>query len=727
MKKVALAVLMLLVVSTLPMVSSEPWIKVFEGRVKVGESLVIGNYTIEVTLEKPTMEPCAIVYRGKDILDIARQYEVKTTGDLRVVVGSHDSSRDDVLLLVYYKSTEVRELKPSPGGVFSVNGYRVKVVSSAENEVVLDINGSRLSVGSNSTRTYESLAFAYNNSILKVYAVTVKPTLEANGDYEVYYPFNEVTLPPSGEADIPITVHNTRNEELTLLVNVLEFPKGWKVTVVGGNGYAVGSINVQPGGSTTLTLHVEVPDSYEGTGSVVVTVGDHVVTLKISVVAEGSLKVDVPVTVVEVEAGETVEFPVKITGGKAQLVSLSVDGMPSGWSAYFLLGDKRVRTLSLDGAVQVFLVVEVPRNASVGNHWVDFSVGGNEKRVGIYVYKTHRGEPGEIEVTVRDEEGNAVKGAKIVAGDKKILTDAYGKAKLKVPPGKYELRVEKEGYEGTTEALSIDDGEKKSLEVTLTKLPYYFQVEGEGDTLTVSTGSVGSYSLTIKNLGKNEDTYSLSVRGLPEEWSVEFYYAQSPVRSVRINPGESKDVTLRIIPPYNALPGDHNLTVVIRGSDGEKTVELLVKLIGEYEFHMYPDNPVVSIKAGREGVTYVSLDNTGTAPVTNVKFEVSTPQGWEVRVVPEVVPELGSMYISRPSGSEVISSTQRITLTIKVPKTTPAGTYQITITGKGDQAQASTQITVRVTQSSKSAYIGVLILILTFGVVIWMMRRVGRR
>ncbi|MDK2782942.1 MAG: hypothetical protein PWQ32_531, partial [Thermococcaceae archaeon] len=43
------------------------------------------------------------------------------------------------------------------------------------------------------------------------------------------------------------------------------------------------------------------------------------------------------------------------------------------------------------------------------------------------------------------------------------------------------------------------------------------------------------------------------------------------------------------------------------------------------------------------------------------------------------------------------------------------------------QAQASTQITVRVTQSSNTAYIGILILVLTFGAVIWMMRRVGRR
>jgi uncharacterized membrane protein len=143
---------------------------------------------------------------------------------------------------------------------------------------------------------------------------------------------------------------------------------------------------------------------------------------------------------------------------------------------------------------------------------------------------------------------------------------------------------------------------------------------------------------------------------------------------------------------------------------------------------MYPETPMLSIKADREGIAYLSLENTGTAPITNIKFEVSAPQGWDVKVTPQVIPELGSLYFEEGNVGERTSEPKnRLTVTIKVPETTPAGTYQITITGKGDQAQASTQITVRVTQSSNTAYIGILILVLTFGAVIWMMRRVGRR
>ena len=144
---------------------------------------------------------------------------------------------------------------------------------------------------------------------------------------------------------------------------------------------------------------------------------------------------------------------------------------------------------------------------------------------------------------------------------------------------------------------------------------------------------------------------------------------------------------------------------------------------------MYPETPTVSVKPGKEGLAYVSLENIGTAPITNIKFEISAPKGWDVKVTPQVIPELRSPYYLEKGGMAAQPGRirERLTITIKIPETTPAGTYQITITGKGDQAQANTQITVRVTQSSSSAYIGVLILIVAFGGLILMMRRMGRR
>ena len=52
MKKTAFLVVFLFLLSSFPYTNAQPWITVFEGRVKIGETLIVGEYQIKVTLEK---------------------------------------------------------------------------------------------------------------------------------------------------------------------------------------------------------------------------------------------------------------------------------------------------------------------------------------------------------------------------------------------------------------------------------------------------------------------------------------------------------------------------------------------------------------------------------------------------------------------------------------------------------------------------------------------------
>jgi uncharacterized membrane protein len=110
--------------------------------------------------------------------------------------------------------------------------------------------------------------------------------------------------------------------------------------------------------------------------------------------------------------------------------------------------------------------------------------------------------------------------------------------------------------------------------------------------------------------------------------------------------------------------------------------------------------------------------------VTNVKITAQAPNGWEVEAVPSTIPRVGP---TREGNMIVSEGPTNVELRIKVPKSAPAGTYTITVTATGDQAKAETVITVRVTQGSSSTYIGIVLLVVVFGIVIWLMRRVGRR
>ncbi|WP_087037323.1 NEW3 domain-containing protein [Thermococcus litoralis] len=730
MKKWASLIIFVLLLSSFPFMSAQPWVTVFEGRVKIGESLIVGEYKIYLTLEKNEMKPYAIIYEDKEIKKIVGQGNLTEVGSIRVVLGSYNAENEDVFVALQYKPPLTKEITPKNGASFEVGDYALKVIESGNESVLLSINGDEVEVKAKSVRVYDKLALEYTEEVLKVYLANIQVKREERKDYELYYPFKGLKVKTRDEVQIPITVHNNGNEELKLQLRVLSKPFGWEVKFLDESGrYEVDEIALNPKSSSTLTLFIKIPENAKGTKEIRFAVGEEIGEITIDVVRDEVVDIAIPLLNVESEAGQNITFPITLRDrGEEKVVKLEVTEKPASWDAYFLMGNQRVRSFLLEGEQEITLFVKIPRNAELGEHRIKFSVNGIEKNVSIFVYKTYKGEPAKVSVTVKDEEGNFVKKAKIIIGNKTAFTDSYGKANMELKPGEYKVLIEKEGYETVEEDVTLEDGEEKTLEITLTKLPYYFELEGSGDTVAVTAGSIGSYTMSIKNLGKEEDSYLLSTFDVPEGWSAEFYYAESPMRKIKINPGESKEVTLRIVPPFNAQPGEYNLTIAVDSSSGlEKRINLVVKLIGEYKFEMYPETPMVNIKAGKEGIAYLSLENTGTAPITNIKFEVSAPQGWDVKVTPQVIPELRSLYFEEGGVRGISGSENRLTVTIKVPETTPAGTYQITITGKGDQAQASTQITVRVTQSSNTAYIGILVLVLTFGAVIWMMRRVGRR
>lgn len=730
MKKAVFALIVILLASALPVGVSQPWITVFEGKVKIGETLILGDYQVRVTQEKGTLKPYAIIYKGENIKDVAELKDIIEADEVRIIPGSFNEETKEVFIVLQYEPGLSKEVTPERGLSFEVGDYSVRVIDSSNESVSLSINGAKIEVKENSSRIYDRLAFVYNDGILRVYHAGVQVKLEGKKDYEIYYPFEGLKVEAGARVQIPVSVMNNGNGDLNLPLKIISKPLGWDVKLLEG-GIWVSEIRLKAGGSANLLLQINIPMGAKGKNSVSFAIGDEVGKITLDVIEKQGLEVKTPLLGIEAEAGNSVSFPIELTNnGDEKSIELEIKEKPPNWDAYFSLDGQRIRSFLLEKSGQITLVVKTPRNAELGSHLIKVAINNETYSFSIFIYKTHKGEPAKLTLEVKDEEGKPVKGAKIYAGNKTAVTDSYGKAEIEVKAGKHEIGVKKEGYEESKEEVQVEDGEEKSVEVRLYRLPYYFTAEGEGDTIGVTTGSTGTYTLTVRNLGKEDDVYSFSVLGLPAEWSYEFYYTQSPIKSVKIASGESRDVALRIVPAFNAQPGEYNATIIVKSSSGmEKRISLAVKLMGEYRFEMYPETPMVGIKAGKEGVAYVSLENTGTAPITNIKFEASAPQGWEVKIVPQTIPELRSSYAGVKGGVRVISSSgqNRLTVNIKVPKTTPAGTYQITITGKGDQAQASTQITVRVTQSSKSAYLGIIILVVAFGFVIWLMRRVGRR
>ncbi|AIF68983.1 hypothetical protein PAP_02810 [Palaeococcus pacificus DY20341] len=733
MKKAVFALIVLLLASTIPFSTSQPWVEVFEGKVKIGETLIVGGYQIKITQgytnNSQVPETYAIIYKGEQIKEVAKLgFNPIEVENVRIIPGSFNDETQEIFIVLQYKPSLVKEITPKEGVSFSVNDYSIEVIASSNESVSLSINGNEISIGNNSSRVYDRLAFEYNEGILKVYSADVQVKREEMRDYEIYYPFGSLKVEAGDKVQIPITVINNGVEDITLGLRIISKPLGWSAKLLeAGSNYEISEISLKAKTSTNLILLIEIPEDAEGLNIIRFAVGDEVGEVKLDVAGKEGLEVKTPILALETEAGQAVSFPIQfINYGDEKIVELEITEKPSDWNAYFTLNNQRIKSFLLDKSEQVNLIVEPPRNAELGEHEIKFLVNGVEHSVSVYIYKTHKGEKATLKISVLDDESKPIASAEVLIGNEKYLTDAQGTLEVELNPGDYMVEVKKEGFISHKEEISLSDGEEKSLIIRLTRVSYYFTAEIESDHLTVQFEYQIPYAVTLVNLGKLEDTYSLELKGLPSDWAYMFLkdtQSNIQVQSIKLDSEESRTVYLKIIPSYNAEPGTYNATLIITSSSGIKYERRLeIELVGSYELSVSLTSYQLSIKAGDESSTTMLLNNYGSAPITNINIEAEAPEGWEVEVVPSKIAKLESNRKGLVGGGS-----NEVLLRIKVPETTPAGEYRVTIRVKSDQAEWEDSLRVRVRQSSSSTYIGILILIAAFGGLILMMRRIGRR
>ncbi|WP_297089962.1 NEW3 domain-containing protein [Thermococcus sp.] len=708
MRKLFGILLSLVLLSSL--VAAQPYVTVFEGRITTGQTLAVGNYTITV-VQAADGSHYLMLRNGSRILELkpfAFGTEIERDG-LKILLGSYTPQGGFVVVSV--KPDFITSLKPEVGAKASFNGNVVEVTAVGNKTVDVSVNGVARTLEVNGSAVVDLIALEYDGKEIKVYAASpVSETLSLN--YVVFYPYGKIRV--SGPVDIPITITSSSNSEMSLNLTVISMPKGWKASFLYG-GVEVEEITLPPMGSVTVTLHVEAT----GSGTVKFSVGSLPGSIEIE--ARG-VEVSIPYLALDVEAGQVLTIPVTFTGSGT--VDFEPKDIPAGWNMYLTTGEYRLRSFTVSGTLAASLVIEVPRNATLGNHRLSFIVNGREYGLVINIYKTYLGEPAKLTVILTDESGNPVKGW-VSVGGRNVTTSPTGAAALELPSGKYKLVAGAPGAVPKEETIELGDGEEKSIQITLSRAPYYFEAELQNDALTVQAGGSASTEVRITNLGSNEDEYRITLEGLEPGWSYVISQDPSgatPVGTIKVGPGESTSAYLVVIAPFNVVSGGINARVIIEGKRTKVEKTLTVRVENPASLTLNSDYPSLTVKAGGSTATNIWVDAAGT--VTNVKFSVQAPAGWDVEVVPDTIPRLGVM---ERGNVQVYPGPTTVELRIKVPKSAPAGTYTITVTAAGDQAKAETVITVRVTQSSSSAYLGILLLVAVFGIVIWLMRRVGRR
>jgi uncharacterized membrane protein len=265
---------------------------------------------------------------------------------------------------------------------------------------------------------------------------------------------------------------------------------------------------------------------------------------------------------------------------------------------------------------------------------------------------------------------------------------------------------------------------------TSIELPLQVRVEANatGDlTLTTDFPSLRgpssqtfNFNLTLKNDTAEDLTFSVNAQA-PTGWTVTANLTgQSQAASAIVKAASTSGVTVSAIPPTGAAAGTYDIQVVAVAGERNITGALQVEVTGSYDLALSTSDGRLNGRgaAGSTSPLVVTLDNAGTAAITNVTLSATAPEGWEVTFDPATI---ASLEAGAPAPTTVNAQ-------VKPSGDAIAGDYTITVTATGDQSTRDTmEIRYTVETNLLWGVIGVALIVAVAGGLWWVFQRYGRR
>ncbi len=417
-----------------------------------------------------------------------------------------------------------------------------------------------------------------------------------------------------------------------------------------------------------------------------------------------------------VEAGETVKFDLKIKnnyGTYPKMLDVDTFKGENDWKFAFYSGENKVDRVLMGKGEELTVTLEVDTAGDTPVDTYPIRIRIDDARLWIYIKieKTHAGESGVLKVTVVDEQGENIKGAVVQIVDerrhnivKEVLTTADGQIRTEVEQGDYILNIESSGYIGSQkDDIVIKSGYTTDAgTIMLEKKNYGLTIDVKSPLVTATIGNKPVYEILLSNVGKSDDIFDLSVEDLPAGWYGRYKLAADSTESASslyIDAGSEKTVFLEIIPPYSVEKGDYSFNISVNSSDYSYKEKLEAKITGSSNMVVFSEKYRYEVTKGDTADLSITISNKGSGEaLTNVRVEVSAPDGWNVRTTPTTIPS--------------IQPGEKATVNLKVtpPANIAASDYKISVKVISDQEEDTEEIKIIVSESSLVGIFGVLLL-----------------
>jgi uncharacterized membrane protein len=224
------------------------------------------------------------------------------------------------------------------------------------------------------------------------------------------------------------------------------------------------------------------------------------------------------------------------------------------------------------------------------------------------------------------------------------------------------------------------------------------------------------YSANLHNGGAERRTYDLSASA-PEGWNVVFRARGSQVTAIAVDAEKDQDIGIEILPAYSAQPKKYTIPVlaVTNGDTLRLALETVVK--GAYGIELTTSTGRLSdaITEGKQKDIHLLVKNTGTLPLTDIALSGQAPAHWDVTFAPAKIENLEP------------GKTADVVATVHVPDKTIAGDYMTTFTARTASREAQAAFRMSVKTSPLSGWIGILVIAAAIGLVVYLIRKYGRR
>jgi len=225
-----------------------------------------------------------------------------------------------------------------------------------------------------------------------------------------------------------------------------------------------------------------------------------------------------------------------------------------------------------------------------------------------------------------------------------------------------------------------------------------------------------NYRTKLENQTGQKQLYALTSQA-PRGWTVVFKPNYQQASSVEIDPGQSKDISIEVKPPYNVKAGKYTIPVMATTGSSSARLDLEADISGSYDMELTtPDGRLSEkITAGRSRNLDLVVRNTGSTDLNSVRMTASKPQGWEVTFTPDTIPNIAA------GGSAQVKAQ------VKAYGNAIPGDYVINIDAQTPEVNSEATFRMSVRTPILWGWLGILIILAAIGVVYWLFRKYGRR